>query len=181
MRAVVVGVLIPVLVLSNTLAADDALSGPAPIRRVERPLEWKNVALNKGGLLAGQVVNKTGQPIAEAELLVEQQGATQVVKSATDGRFAVSGLKSGPCVIRMGDETFACRVWEQKIAPPGSLRSLAVVSQTDIVRGNLLPPLPLIQPGHGILGGNHFGLVLLGLGGAAIAIGASQDDSDNAS
>ena len=164
MRAVVVGVLIPALVLSNSLVADDVLSGPAPLRRVERPLEWKNVALDQAGRLVGQVVNKSGQPIAAAELHVEQHGASQAVSSTGDGRFAVSGLKSGPCVIRLGEETFACRVWDSKIAPPGSLKSLAVVSQTDVVRGNLLPPLPLIQPGHGILGGNHFGLVLLGLG-----------------
>lgn len=181
MRAVVVGVLVPVLVLSNTLAAEEVSSGPAPIRRVERPLEWKNIALNPTGQLVGQVVNKSGQPISAAQLLVEQQGEQRVIQSAQDGRFVIDGLKSGSCVIRLGDETFGCRVWDAKIAPPGSLKSLAVVSQTDVVRGNLLPPLPLIHPGSGILGGNHFGLVLLGLGGAAIAIGASQDDDDNAS
>lgn len=181
MRAVIVGMLIPVMVFSNTFAADDVSSGPAPIRRVERPLEWKNIRLNADGHLVGQVVNKTGEPIQSAEVLIEQRGEHATILSGVDGRFVVTGLQSGPCVVRLGEETFACRVWDSKIAPPGALNSLAVVSQTDVVRGNLLPPLPLIHPGHGILGGNHFGLVLLGLGGAAIAIGASQDDNDNAS
>lgn len=157
--------------------------------------ELRNVELNADGNLTGQLLSTDGSAISNARLQVHSQNnLNQVSQDAvTDehGNFNVAGLRSGTCVISVGEESFACRVWQNGTAPPKSLESIAIVDSTSVVRGNSCGDCGQCSECQGT--GNRFMNKIrcmtkaqkVGLGlvvAAAIAIPiALSNDKDNAS
>ena len=157
--------------------------------------ELRNVELNSIGSLTGQLLSTDGSAISNAHLQVHSQNNLNQIsqKAVTDehGNFSLSGLRSGTCVITVGEESFACRAWQNGTAPPKSLQSIAIVDSTSTVRGNSCGNCGQCSECQGT--GNRFMNKIrcmsqgqkIGLGlavAAAIAIPiALSNDKDNAS
>lgn len=78
-----------------------------------------DIKLQEGGVLAGQVLDTDGQPIANAPVTVQQDGQT-VNSSATDqaGNFQVNGLRGGVYEVVTPACRQTCRCWPCQAAPP---------------------------------------------------------------
>ena len=102
-------------------------------------LKLKDVALNSKGELHGQLVSPSGKPESSAEVKLhsssdKKKPATKV-KTDKDGRFIIRGLRRGPCMLTVNDQSYAFRVWPEKQAPPKSIRTVALVAANVEVRG----------------------------------------------
>ena len=166
------------LILSIVVSPAMSVAGSQPGTSAPGKTSLKNVELDVNGSLRGQLVSEAGVPVSAAAIRVHSQTNRNKVSQtlATDetGSFAISGLKSGTCLIAVGDNTYACRVWNHATAPPKSLQSIALVDAGRVVRGNA-------GGGFGnkircMSKGQKIGLGLLI--GAAIAIPIVLDDDD---
>lgn len=102
----------------------------------DHSVKFEDVELSAAGELSGQFLTSVGIPIQQKPL--EFQIGTQHQRVLTDesGRFVVTGLHGGQCTIRTQDDVFVCRVWAHGTAPPGSVRSVAIVTPAESeVRG----------------------------------------------
>ena len=117
-----VGILLP----SAALAAN-----PGQARAVIR-----DVALEQGGVLHGQVITAQGavQPKTEVALL---QNGKLVAKLLTDerGRFATQGLRAGLYVVATPGAQGVVRAWAPRTAPPSAVRGLLLVPSGEVVNG----------------------------------------------
>jgi hypothetical protein len=122
------------------VAADDgtALQGQSPAVTYT---EVRDVALQPGGILQGQVVDVQGKPGAGAPIQVVRLTAPQalVASGRTDreGRFQVAALKGGIYSLQTGETTLVCRLWAPDTAPPAAVPAVLLVSNGTVVRGNL--------------------------------------------
>ena len=174
------------LILSIVVSPAMSVAGSQPGTPVPGKTSLKNVELDVDGSLRGKLVTEAGIPVTAAAIRVQSQTDTNKVSQilATDetGSFVVSGLKSGTCLITVGDNTYACRVWNHATAPPKSLQTVALVDAGRVVRGNDCCN-DCCDNGCGIgnkircmSSGQKIGLGLLV--GAAIAIPIALDDDD---
>lgn len=133
--------------LALTFVSSPALTygaSPASTKSEETRLQLRNVELKEAGKLEGQLLTGIGQPVPNAPIIVRSQNDVQKIgqQLTTDasGRFTVTGLKSGTCIVESGDAAYAVRVWQQGTAPPRSLQTVAFVKsgEGETVRGNEL-------------------------------------------
>jgi hypothetical protein len=148
-------------------------------------VQLKNVELSEDGELRGQVLTESGMPgLATIAVRSDRDGKsiTQTVKTDENGRFAVNGLATGICVFAIGEDTFACRVWNHGIAPPKSLQTIAVVPTSGVVLAQNCTTCekPTIRSRLACMTGTQKAL-LVGVIAAAIIIPIALDDDDNAS
>lgn len=147
-------------------------------------VQLKNVELSEEGHLNGQVLTESGAPgIATVQVHASKDGkiSAQAIKTAENGQFAVKGLKTGTCVFTIGDDTFACRVWNHGMAPPKSLQTVAIVPASGVVLGQGSYQKPGFRERLASMSGTQKAL-LVGIVAAAIIIPiALDDDDDNAS
>lgn len=118
------------LLTSQTLAAN-----PGSLETAQAPV-IRNVELGEGGVARGVVVNTEGRACPHAK--VEVHANRTVFQTTTDeaGRFQISGLTGGSCVVKAGDEPYGCRLWANQTAPPKSLHTFVVVDPSQpVVRG----------------------------------------------
>jgi hypothetical protein len=160
------------LPLQQLLAANPQLRGQAAPVANAPSAEIRDIALQAGGALRGQVVDAQGNPCAQVAVRVvraSDQAPLAVVTSDAQGRFAVSGLTGGVYRVETPAGAAIYRVWAPNTAPPSATASALLIQGDSMVRGNL-----------GGLG--WFGWTLIGLGvAAAIAIPLVLDDDDDAS
>lgn len=139
-----------------------------------------DVALGRGGVLVGQVVNTEGQPLGGAEVVLKANGQ-EMARGLTDegGHFQVAGLKGGPVEVSAVGVVGNCRIWAPGTAPPAAQQGLLVVSPDDVVRGQHMNGRGRrVNCGQGVQGhgGGLLGLMIdhpvvtAGAIGAAIAI-----------
>jgi hypothetical protein len=149
-----------------------------------------DIALAKGGILIGQVVDTEGQTLEKAEVVLKS-GGKEIARCQSDkqGKFQVSGLRGGSIEVATMGTTGNCRVWAPGTAPPVAQPGLLVVAEGDVVRGQHGGGrrVPSRRYGRGVQG--HGGgllammidhpLVTAGAVGAAIAVplAVSNDDS----
>lgn len=88
------------------------------------------------GVFAGRVVDHTGTPAKNAEVVV-RQGSHEVAKTTTDanGRFAVKGLRGGVYEIASGKTVGTYRVWQSEVAPPAAKEQALLVLGENGTRG----------------------------------------------
>lgn len=129
----------------------------------------KDVSLQPGGRLVGQVVNEQATPQPATRLAVVQDGeAVALATTDNEGRFEVRGLKAGVYTLQTANTGVIYRAWAANTAPPAAADELLVVNDGTVVRG--------LGGGPGAAkGGGHFGWlanpwVLAGIVAAAIAI-----------
>lgn len=155
--------LLPVqqLLAANPQATGTASPATAPIR---------DVALQAGGVLRGQVLDAQGQPAAKVAVRAVGLGhrAEQSVTGQTDaqGNFELAGLNGGVYRLETTQGARLCRVWAPNTAPPVADASVLLVHSGGVIRENL-----------GSIG--WLGWTLIGIGvAAAIAIPLALDDDD---
>lgn len=148
-----------------------------------------DIALSKGGILSGQVVNADGRPLAGEAVVLKSSGKEIArCQSGKDGSFQVASLKGGAVEVSAVGVAGNCRLWAPGTAPPAAQTGLLVVAEGDVVRGQ---HMGRNVPGRSHRGGvrGHGGgllglmidhpLVTAGAVGAAIAIplAVSNDES----
>lgn len=104
----------------------------------ERESVVQDVQLHAKGVLTTRVVDLQGNLVVGAHISVMYQGkeiATAV--SDDEGVAAISGLRSGLHAIITPTSTTACRFWDAESAPPSATSVPAVVSDEQIIRGQL--------------------------------------------
>lgn len=128
----------------------------------------RDVALQPGGVLNGQVLNEQAVAQAHAKLAVVHKGKPlTVTETDAAGRFVLTGLEPGIYELHLAEGGGAYRVWAPQTAPPAAEEGALLIQDSRVVRGN-----------HG---GGHFGWlanpwVLAAIVAAAIAIPLAIDD-----
>jgi hypothetical protein len=172
MRTVVTSVLLTSLLVSP--AASFADGSPVHANSAER-VKLRNVELATGEVLNGQFVNNAGQPLIGAVVTIRLAKDIHKVTTDNAGRFSVRGLHGGQCIILIGDETFACRLWANGTAPPRSLKSIALVTldgADTLVRGQGIQDRI-----RSLTRSQQIALGALVIGGTALGIALAQDDA----
>jgi hypothetical protein len=147
--------------------------------RASQPLVT-DVALARGGVLAGKIVDRQGAPQKGETIRVIHQG--QVVGTAqTDarGEFNVADLRGGVYQVETTQGVGVYRLWAAQTAPPAANDGVLVVHGDEAVRGAGCDPCG--GGGGGLLGVLANPWVLAGIVAAAIAIPLALDDDDDAS
>lgn len=110
------------------------LLGAAPAPKVK----ITDVALGNGGTLVGQVVDQQGLGIADAQVVVLQQGRkpVQAVADRT-GKFQAVGLNGGTAQVVTASGQGVYRLWAVNTAPPTAKRSALLLSNGPVVRGQM--------------------------------------------
>jgi len=132
----------------------------------------QDVQLREGGVLTTRVVDTLGNPVAGEHVTIEFKGkpiASSV--SDNDGLVAISGLRPGLHAIVTPMGATACRFWSEGSAPPSAVSVPAVVSDSEVVRGQFGAfNLPMI-----IYGGISIAALIL-----AIDANNSANDAEDA-
>ncbi len=168
--------------LTLTLMASPGLTyGVETLPAKAEQLQLTNVELTAAGSLEGQVLTASGTAIANSKVVARSQADPnkigQQLVTDENGRFLVTGLKSGTCIVESNGETYAVRVWTKGTAPPKSLRNVALVQESDeTVRGNRLTNNRIVNRIRCMSAGQKVCLGLLVA--AAIVIPIALDDDD---
>ena len=97
-----------------------------------------DVQLRTKGILTARVVDLQGNPVVGEHVSVTFQGKEiAAAVSDEDGFAAVSGLRPGLHAIVTPTGTTACRFWNADAAPPSATSVPAVVSDEQIIRGQM--------------------------------------------
>lgn len=95
-----------------------------------------DIALQKDGLLVGQVVDALGKPVAGTQVTLAAQGKPlAATKSTPEGYFAFKGLRGGVYQVVTEEGYGVYRAWSPGTAPPAAKKVALVVSGDDVVRG----------------------------------------------
>lgn len=125
-RCLIIGATIGLLMPQTGIAEN--LNTSSPIR---------DVALQSGGMLRGEVLSTQGRRVAETEVSLSANGRL-IAKSftAADGRFVVSGIQPGVYSVVTGDTHSVVRLWSGAAAPPIATSALLLIeNQEQVVRG----------------------------------------------
>lgn len=157
-------------ILAATPAGAEKPVAKAPA--VKGPID---VALAKGGMFQGRLVDDQGKSIEGAAVTVRQAGRV-VAETATreDGRFEVKNLRGGIYQVKAGKVDGVCRLWSADTAPPSAANEVTVVSSTKIVRGQE-ECCGCFYPGTV----NPWVVAALGIGTAALVVGIVALDKAN--
>lgn len=165
----VIGMLMPVA------PASAQESAPAPAHVV------RDVELGYGGLLIGRLLDANGRPLAGVEVTITSGNKPlATTHSDAEGVFAVSNLRGGVHSIATAENLQVCRLWTPGTAPPQAPKSIDLVNDASVVRGQYGPP-----PGNRFIRSakvwatNPF--VVGGVVAAAIAIPVALSDNDGPS
>jgi len=99
------------------------------------PMKTIDVAMQRGGVLQGQVVNAAGVGIAETT--VELASGRQHWQTTTDakGGFQIAHLRGGTYQLSAAKERLVMRVWTTDAAPPSASQGVLLASTSEVVRG----------------------------------------------
>lgn len=141
----------------------------------------RDVELGCGGLLVGRLLDANGRPLSGKEVTITSGNKSLATTHSDDeGVFAVSNLRGGVHAIATDENLQVCRLWAPGTAPPQAPKSIELVSDSNVVRGQYGPP-----PGNRFIRSakvwatNPF--VVGGVVAAAIAIPVAFSDNDGPS
>ncbi|MDA1055454.1 MAG: carboxypeptidase-like regulatory domain-containing protein [Planctomycetota bacterium] len=121
---------------TQELVAGDSIGHVEQLVRSSVKPAISDVELRSGGMLAGQVVDSAGQPLAGQTIVVQQSNREPVgTRSDHEGRFRLSGLDAGLCRIECGENAIACRCWSPNTAPPVAAKELLMSVGGPVERG----------------------------------------------
>jgi hypothetical protein len=135
-----------------------------------------DVALAPGGLLVGQILDETLQPVRGAAVEIEADGLS-AASTVTDanGVFAVSGMRGGVHQVVVQNSIENCRLWAPGTAPPSAQAVLRCIpGQENVIRGQWSPHPWLTNPW--LIGG-----VIVTAIAVPIVLNNLDDDEDNGS
>ncbi|MEJ7593568.1 MAG: carboxypeptidase-like regulatory domain-containing protein [Planctomycetaceae bacterium] len=120
------------------LSAEQGVSNAPREQTSEHESVMQDVKLATGGILTARIVDPQGNPVVGEQVSVMFQGKEIAsVVSDPDGVAAVSGLRPGLHAIVTPTGTIACRLWNADTAPPTATAVPAIVSDSEIIRGQL--------------------------------------------
>ncbi len=121
-----------------------------------------DLALQRDGLLVGQVIDANGMPQAHVPVTLYADNRELGSTTTNDqGVFAFEGVRSGVYTIAAADGVAQYRVWQPRLAPPGAAQNAVVVARQDLTRGQVPGRLGMFLSRP---------LVIAGVVAAAIAI-----------
>jgi hypothetical protein len=104
-----------------------------------------DIALDADGVFRGQILDSTGKPVAGDHVSLYHSGHF-IAQTRTDaeGRFAVSGVRSGIHQVEWktaggASVSAVFRLWHDGTAPPNARSSVLMISGDDIARGQHAP------------------------------------------
>jgi len=123
---------------SMMLAVPQLSHAGQPVANQSSELVVKDVSLEDGGVLQGQILTSTGQARANVPVILGQKGK-ELVQGQTDaqGRFAFKGLNTGVYHVSAGSVGGVYRVWSDKTAPPSAKEGVMLVNNEQVVRGQI--------------------------------------------
>ena len=120
------------------LSAEQRVSDTQGTQTPEYQSAMQDVKLEAGGVLTARIVDLQGNPVIGEQVSVTFQGKEiAAVVSDENGFAAVSGLRPGLHAILTPTGTTACRLWNADTAPPTATSIPAVVSDAEIIRGQM--------------------------------------------
>ena len=123
-----------------------------------------DIALAKGGVLRGQVVDAQNKPVAGKTVSLRSTSGQEITATTNDqGYFMLSGLRGGTYAATTEGSTGMFRLWAADTAPPSAIPGVMLMPGREAVRG---------QNG-GFARGT---LIILGITGAIVAVGLASDD-----
>ena len=130
-----------------------------------------DVALQEGGTLLGQVVDRQGSPLVKVPVsLRSAAGELARVQTNSNGHFRFSGLRNGVYEVATPVGANVYRVWSHRAAPPAAQPQALVVVGNEVLRG---------QSGSRLMRTlRENPLIPIGLVAAAIAIPLAVVDDD---
>lgn len=135
-----------------------------------------DLALGRGGQLAGQLLDSSGRPFPDELVVVQNVSGGQRREARTDsqGQFVVAGLGGGVVQLTGAGTSLLCRCWTHTAAPPAAADRVLLIAGEEVERGQRpIGDLFLSQP---IL----LGLIIAAAIAIPIALYNSRDD-DSAS
>jgi len=99
------------------------------------PIRFGDVALKRGGVLQGQVVNGAGVGVSDVVVELSHGQQTWQTKSGSDGWFQLTGLRGGSYQFQAAGQSRMLRAWADGTAPPHANQGVFVARSTDVVRG----------------------------------------------
>lgn len=129
--------------------ADSARTGSSV--KAQKAATLPDIALTKGGMLSGRIVDHTGKPLEGAEVTL-LQGKKQVTVTMTNhqGVYSFKNLKGGVYGISSGNTDATFRVWTERTAPPSAKEHALLVMGENGARGQwgaVDPTLVLLTAG----------------------------------
>ena len=95
----------------------------------------RDVALQDGNALTGQVLDATGAPVAGTTVsVVDQSRTVATAVTGDDGRFTITGVKAGVHQVATANGVTVCRLWAPGTAPPAAQREALVVHGDTVLR-----------------------------------------------
>jgi len=154
-------------------AAPASAAGDAPTAESHAIAD---LALQPGGVMAGQLVDVEGRALGQREVTLVR-GGQRVATTRTDprGRFAFPGLRGGVYQVAAAGRSSFYRVWSPDAAPPAANRAALLVAGQGPVRGQGGLPVP-----RGWNRLTALGPYLVGFAGSAVAIPLSIGDLEAA-
>jgi hypothetical protein len=117
----------------------DASFGDQPLARDSETPQYRlsrDVQLDETGVLNGQLIDITGQPIANKVIEIRHRNKV-VARSTTDvdGEFHLDVGKTGAYLIDVGGMLISCRCWTPAAAPPVATDDLVLLAPEKTIRG----------------------------------------------
>ena len=115
-------------------AVQAAQAAPSNVQTVNASI--LDIGLQSEGQFAGRVVDHTGTPAQQAEIVV-RQGNKEVARTHSDsqGRFQVEGLRGGVYEVSSGKTVGTYRVWQNDVAPPSAKEQALLILGENGTRG----------------------------------------------
>ena len=114
--------------LPSAVLAEKPATGRSPL--------VADVALQEGGALVGQVVDRQGSPLANVPVsLRSAAGELARVRTNSNGYFRFSGLRNGVYEVATPLGANVYRVWSRGVAPPAARPQALIVVGDDVLRG----------------------------------------------
>jgi hypothetical protein len=128
------GRFLSVLAIVSMVCPGLALAGDPP--GVTTSSTVIDVKLGGDRLLRGTAMTTAGQSQAGALVtLAHSNQSLATAKANAEGQFAFRLAKGGVYQLAVGDRVVLCRVWSERMAPPGAKDQLLVVTDLELARG----------------------------------------------
>ncbi|MEO8496445.1 MAG: carboxypeptidase-like regulatory domain-containing protein, partial [Planctomycetota bacterium] len=96
----------------------------------------RDVALQPGGVLTGQVLDEQAVAQGRAKVAVVHKGEPLTVTETDEaGRFVLTGIEPGVYELHLAQGGGVYRVWAPRTAPPVAEQSVLLVQDSRVVRG----------------------------------------------
>lgn len=130
------GAAVALAALGTVMPATQAQAAGNTLKVVRTDATVMDIGMKQDGVFAGRVVDHTGAPAREAEVVIKQ-GDKVVATTKTDdrGAFAVAGLRGGLYDVSSGQTGGQFRVWTESAAPTAAKDTALLVLGENGTRG----------------------------------------------